>query len=128
MMNAIVPGPVTTELFLTGKPEELIQRLTSDIPLGRLGQSEDIAGVVSFLASAESARVNGRVIEVNGGGIEVGGEVFGGVGIVGDAGFGGGKRNTRPHLPASSLTVPLANSGFMVQNAVSVDTGTTSGF
>jgi 3-oxoacyl-[acyl-carrier protein] reductase len=49
-VNAVAPGPVATELFLTGRSEEFIQRLTSDIPLGRLGQPDDIASVVSFLA------------------------------------------------------------------------------
>jgi len=66
-VNAIAPGPVATELFLTGKPEELIQRLTSEIPLGRLGQPDDIARVVSFLASPESGWINGQVIKANGG-------------------------------------------------------------
>jgi 3-oxoacyl-[acyl-carrier protein] reductase len=59
-VNVVAPGPVATELFLTGKSEELIQRLTSDIPLGRLGQPDDIARVVSFLASPESGWINGQ--------------------------------------------------------------------
>jgi 3-oxoacyl-[acyl-carrier protein] reductase len=66
-VNAVAPGPVATELFLTGKSDELIHRLTNDIPLGRLGQPDDIAGVVSFLASAESGWINGQVIKANGG-------------------------------------------------------------
>jgi 3-oxoacyl-[acyl-carrier protein] reductase len=66
-VNVVAPGPVATELFLTGKSEELIQSLTSAIPLGRLGQPDDIAGVVSFLASPESGWINGQVIKANGG-------------------------------------------------------------
>jgi 3-oxoacyl-[acyl-carrier protein] reductase len=66
-VNAIAPGPVATELFLTGRSEELIKRLTSDIPLGRLGQPDDIACVVSFLASPQSGWINGQVIKANGG-------------------------------------------------------------
>ncbi len=66
-VNAVAPGPVATELFLTGRSEELIQRLTKDIPLGRLGQPDDIARVISFLASPESGWINGQVIKVNGG-------------------------------------------------------------
>jgi 3-oxoacyl-[acyl-carrier protein] reductase len=66
-VNAVAPGPVATDLFLTGKSEELIQRVTSDIPFGRLGQPDDIARVVSFLASPESGWVNGQVIRANGG-------------------------------------------------------------
>ena len=66
-VNAVAPGPVATELFLNGRSEELIQRLTSDIPLGRLGQPDDIARVVSFLASPASGWINGQVIKANGG-------------------------------------------------------------
>lgn len=66
-VNAVAPGPVATELFLKGKSPELLQRLTNDIPLGRLGQPDDIAKVVSFLASPESGWVNGQVIKANGG-------------------------------------------------------------
>ena len=66
-VNAVAPGPVATELLLAGRSLELIQRLTNEIPLGRLGQPEDIARIVSFLASAESGWVNGQVIRANGG-------------------------------------------------------------
>jgi 3-oxoacyl-[acyl-carrier protein] reductase len=66
-VNAVAPGPVATELFLTGKSDELIQRLTKDIPLGRLGEPDDIALVPSFLASPNSGWINGQVIKVNGG-------------------------------------------------------------
>jgi 3-oxoacyl-[acyl-carrier protein] reductase len=66
-VNAVAPGPVATELFLAGKSEELIRRMTNDIPLGRLGQPDDIARVVSFLASPESGWINGQVVKANGG-------------------------------------------------------------
>ena len=66
-VNAVAPGPIATELFLTGKSEELVKQLTSQIPLGRLGEPEDIAKVVSFLASPESGWVNGQVVKANGG-------------------------------------------------------------
>lgn len=66
-VNAVAPGPVATELFFTGRSEEFIQRLIGDIPLGRLGEPDDIARVVSFLASPESGWVNGQVIKANGG-------------------------------------------------------------
>ena len=65
--NAVAPGPVATELFLTGKSEELLQRMVKDIPLGRLGEPDDIARIVSFLASPESGWVNGQVLKANGG-------------------------------------------------------------
>jgi 3-oxoacyl-[acyl-carrier protein] reductase len=66
-VNAVAPGPVATELFFAGRSEELIGRLISDIPLGRLGQPRDIACVVSFLASPESGWINGQVVRANGG-------------------------------------------------------------
>jgi len=63
----VAPGPVETELFMTGKSEELVQNIIRNIPLGRLGQPDDIASVVSFLASAESGWINGQVLRANGG-------------------------------------------------------------
>jgi 3-oxoacyl-[acyl-carrier protein] reductase len=66
-VNAVAPGPVATQLFLTGRSEDLIKRLTGDIPLGRLGEPDDIARVVSFLASPENSWINGQVVKVNGG-------------------------------------------------------------
>ncbi len=45
-VNAIAPGPVGTELFLDGKTEEQIKQISSMAPLERLGQPDDIAGVV----------------------------------------------------------------------------------
>ena len=66
-VNAVAPGPVPTELFLKGKSEERINELKNMPPLERLGQPEDIAGVVSFLAGPEGGWVNSQVIRVNGG-------------------------------------------------------------
>ncbi len=66
-VNAVAPGPVATELFFQGKTPELVERLTRLIPLGRLGEVEDIAPIVTFLASPESGWINGQVIRANGG-------------------------------------------------------------
>lgn len=66
-VNAVAPGPVATELLFAGRSEAVIQRLINDIPLGRLGEPEDIANIVSFLAGPESGWVNGQVIKANGG-------------------------------------------------------------
>src|ERR1700674_4040930 len=52
-VNAVAPGPVATELFLKGKSEEQIAELSKMPPLERLGQPEDIASVVSFLAGPD---------------------------------------------------------------------------
>lgn len=66
-VNAVAPGPIATELFLHGKSEEQIQHFASMPPLQRLGQPEDIASVVSFLAGPDSGWVNGQVLRANGG-------------------------------------------------------------
>lgn len=66
-VNAVAPGPVETEMFMHGKSEELVQTIVRGIPLGRLGQPDDIAPVVSFLASPEGGWVNGQVLRANGG-------------------------------------------------------------
>ena len=66
-VNAVAPGPVETEMFMHGKSEELVQSIVRGIPLGRLGQPDDISPVVSFLASPEGGWVNGQVLRANGG-------------------------------------------------------------
>jgi len=66
-VNAVAPGPVETELFMRGKPQELIERMASIAPLNRLGQPDDIAEAVTFLASSEARWVNGQVLRANGG-------------------------------------------------------------
>jgi 3-oxoacyl-[acyl-carrier protein] reductase len=66
-VNAVAPGPVATDLFLKGKSEELIAAISRMAPLGRLGEVQDIVGVVSFLAGPEGGWINGQVIRVNGG-------------------------------------------------------------
>jgi 3-oxoacyl-[acyl-carrier protein] reductase len=65
--NAVAPGPVATELFLTGKTDEQIRQIANSAPLERLGQPDDIAGVVSFLAGPDGGWVNGQVLRANGG-------------------------------------------------------------
>jgi 3-oxoacyl-[acyl-carrier protein] reductase len=66
-VNAIAPGPTATDLFLTGKTEEQIANLAKMPPLERLGEPEDIANVVSFLAGPDGAWVNGQTLRANGG-------------------------------------------------------------
>jgi 3-oxoacyl-[acyl-carrier protein] reductase len=66
-VNAVAPGPTATDLFLKGKPQEVVDRMAKMAPLERLGQPSDIADVVAFLAGADAAWVNGQVLRVNGG-------------------------------------------------------------
>jgi len=66
-VNAVAPGPVGTELFLKGKSDALIEELKKMNPLERLGEPEDFARVVSFLAGPEGGWINSQVLRVNGG-------------------------------------------------------------
>ena len=66
-VNAVAPGPIPTELFLKGKSVDRIEEFRKMSPLERLGQPEDIAGIVSFLAGPDGGWVNGQVLRANGG-------------------------------------------------------------
>jgi len=66
-VNAIAPGPTATALFLDGKPQAVIDTLSKLAPLERLGQPEDIANTVAFLAGPDGAWINGQVLRANGG-------------------------------------------------------------
>ncbi|WP_034916989.1 SDR family oxidoreductase [Erwinia sp. 9145] len=66
-VNAVAPGPVATELFLEGKSDALIDKIKGMNPFGRLGEANDIARIVRFLASEESGWINGQIIRANGG-------------------------------------------------------------
>jgi 3-oxoacyl-[acyl-carrier protein] reductase len=66
-VNAVAPGPVATELFLSDKTPEQISNLAKLAPLERLGQPEDIANVVSFLAGPDGSWVNAQILRANGG-------------------------------------------------------------
>jgi 3-oxoacyl-[acyl-carrier protein] reductase len=66
-VNAIAPGPTATDLFLNGKPQEVVDRLAKLAPLERLGQPQDIAATVAFLAGADGGWINGQTLRANGG-------------------------------------------------------------
>ncbi|MEZ2417477.1 SDR family oxidoreductase [Luteibacter sp. RCC_6_2] len=66
-VNAVAPGPTATALFLDGKPQAVIDQLAKLSPLERLGQPEDIASAVAFLAGPDGAWINGQVLRANGG-------------------------------------------------------------
>ena len=65
-VNAITPGFIVTDMTenMTDKARET---MTEQIPLGRLGESEDVANAVLFLASDQSSYITGQVLGVNGG-------------------------------------------------------------
>lgn len=66
-VNGVAPGPVETDLMRGAITDELIQTFISRTPLGRIGQSDDIADVVAFLVSEEARWVTGQTIAVDGG-------------------------------------------------------------
>jgi len=65
-VNAVAPGFIDTDMT-KGLPDDQRAALTSGIALGRLGQPEEIAGVVAFLCSDSASYVTGETIQVNGG-------------------------------------------------------------
>lgn len=67
-MNAVAPGMTQTEGFAAmGMPEEMINAMAASIPMGRIGQPEDIAKTVLFLASDDSSWITGERITASGG-------------------------------------------------------------
>jgi 2-hydroxycyclohexanecarboxyl-CoA dehydrogenase len=71
-VNVVCPGPTDTALFETykqgaGDPEKLVEAFTRSIPLGRIGQPDDLPGALLFFASDDAAYVTGQVLSVSGG-------------------------------------------------------------
>lgn len=65
-VNCVAPGLIETDMT-DELDERLINAMLDAVPIGRLGQPDDVATVVSFLASSESSYITGAVIPVNGG-------------------------------------------------------------
>jgi 2-hydroxycyclohexanecarboxyl-CoA dehydrogenase len=71
-VNVVCPGPTDTALIAdykegAGNPEKLMEAFTRSIPLGRIGQPDDLPGAVLFFASSDAAFVTGQVLSVSGG-------------------------------------------------------------
>lgn len=71
-VNVVCPGPTDTALLDAVKqgadnPEKLIEAFRRSIPLGRIGQPEDLPGAIAFFASDDAAFVTGQVLSVSGG-------------------------------------------------------------
>ncbi|MBV9466494.1 MAG: 3-oxoacyl-ACP reductase FabG [Solirubrobacterales bacterium] len=65
-VNAVAPGFIETEMLDT-VPEKVLDKIRSQIPLGRLGRPDEVARVVHFLSADASAYITGQVWAVNGG-------------------------------------------------------------
>jgi len=71
-VNVVCPGPTDTALFAdykegAGNPEKLVEAFKRSIPLGRIGQPDDLPGTILFFASDDAAFVTGQVLSVSGG-------------------------------------------------------------
>ena len=71
-VNVVCPGPTDTALFAdykegAGNPEKLMEAFTRAIPLGRIGQPQDLPGAIVFFASDDAAFITGQVLSVSGG-------------------------------------------------------------
>ena len=71
-VNVVCPGPTDTALFAdykegAGNPEKLMEAFTRAIPLGRIGQPDDLPGAILFFASSDAGFVTGQVLSVSGG-------------------------------------------------------------
>jgi 3-oxoacyl-[acyl-carrier protein] reductase len=65
-VNAVAPGFIDTDMT-RALPEKVRADLLARVPLGRLGEAEEVAALVSFLLSEEAGYITGQVIQVNGG-------------------------------------------------------------
>jgi len=67
LTNAVAPGFVNTELTKQNNTEDELKAIASNLPIGRLAEPEEIAGVVTFLCSSKNTFITGQVILADGG-------------------------------------------------------------
>jgi NAD(P)-dependent dehydrogenase (short-subunit alcohol dehydrogenase family) len=65
-VNAVAPGFIETDM-LKAVPEEVMEKVIAQIPLGRLGKASEVAGAVAYLVSEDGDYITGQVIDINGG-------------------------------------------------------------
>jgi acetoacetyl-CoA reductase len=65
-VNAVAPGYIETDM-LGAMPKEVLSRIEAQIPVGRLGQPDEVARLVGFLASDEAGFITGATVAANGG-------------------------------------------------------------
>ena len=66
-VNAVAPGPIWTPLIPSTFPPEKVKEFGTSVPLGRVGQPEEVASCFVFLASEDSSYMSGQVLHPNGG-------------------------------------------------------------
>jgi acetoacetyl-CoA reductase len=62
----VAPGFIATEM-VSAMPEDALTRVVTQIPVGRLGEPDEVARVVVFLADPDSGYITGEIIDINGG-------------------------------------------------------------
>ena len=65
-VNAVAPGFIETDIVAHFSPERL-QEIAADIPVGRIGQAQDVSGCVAYLLSEDANYITGQVIVIDGG-------------------------------------------------------------
>jgi acetoacetyl-CoA reductase len=65
-VNCVAPGFIATEM-VQAVPEEALAKVVAEIPVGRLGEPEEVARVVEFLVDRDAGYITGTVVSVNGG-------------------------------------------------------------
>lgn len=65
-VNAVAPGFIRTEM-VAAMPEQALEKVKAMIPMGRLGEPDEVARVVEFLADPDSSYITGGVYDINGG-------------------------------------------------------------
>jgi 3-oxoacyl-[acyl-carrier protein] reductase len=66
IVNAVAPGFIRTKM-IENIPEKVMLKILKQIPLGRLGEPEEVAKLVRFLASDDAKYITGQIISINGG-------------------------------------------------------------
>lgn len=65
-INCVAPGATATELFLQGKSDELVKRIGSLMPEGRIGQPDEVAEAAVFLLTPAARWMRGQLFRING--------------------------------------------------------------
>ena len=65
-MNCVAPGFIATDMVMA-VPEDALAKVIGHIPVGRLGEPEEVARVVDFLVDPDAGYITGSVVDVNGG-------------------------------------------------------------
>jgi NAD(P)-dependent dehydrogenase (short-subunit alcohol dehydrogenase family) len=67
LVNGVAPGPIWTPLIPSTFPENKVEKFGDDVPLGRVGQPEEVASCYVFLASNDASYMTGQILHPNGG-------------------------------------------------------------